>query len=152
MCLGTRAAPEDRTVDAQKFLSTVAKTGQRFGMRHVADVLRGANTQRILSNNHHQLSVYGIGQDHSAAEWQRLGRALIQQGLVDSWSGETGNYPMLRLNSASWEVLRGQRRVEFAPMPPTGRDGRDGRDGRVGAVWAGACQRRRWIRYVSGFL
>ncbi len=131
VCLGTRAAPEDRTVDAQKFLSTVAKTGQRFGMRHVADVLRGANTQRILSNNHHQLSVYGIGQDHSAAEWQRLGRALIQQGLVDSWSGETGNYPMLRLNSASWEVLRGQRRVEFAPMPPTGRDGRDGRVGRV---------------------
>ena len=130
VCLGTRAAPEDRTVDAQKFLSAVAKTGQRFGMRHVADVLRGANTQRILSNNHHQLSVYGIGQDHSAAEWQRLARALTQQGLVESWSGETGSYPTLRLNAASWEVLRGQRRVEIAPMPATGGDRRDGRVGR----------------------
>src|SRR6185312_6411392 len=127
ICLGTVAAPEDRTVDAQKFLSAVAKTGQRFGMRHVADVLRGANTQRILSNNHHQLSVYGIGQDHSAAEWQRLARALTQQGLVDSWSGETGSYPTLRLNPASWEVLRGQRRFELAPIPTTGRDGRESR-------------------------
>ena len=130
VCLGTRATPEDRTVDAQKFLSAVAKTGQRFGMRHVADVLRGANTQRILSNNHHQLSVYGIGRDYSAAEWQRVGRALAQQGLVDSWSDETGGYPILRLNPASWEVLRGQRRIEIAPMPATGRDSRDGRVGR----------------------
>ena len=130
VCLGTRAAPEDRTVDAQKFLSAVAKTGQRFGMRHVADVLRGANTQRILSNNHHQLSVYGIGGDYPAAEWQRLGRALVQQGLVDSASDATGSYPVLRLNPASWEVLRGQRRVEIAPMPPTSRDSRDGRAGR----------------------
>ncbi|HEY7339602.1 MAG TPA: DNA helicase RecQ, partial [Ktedonobacterales bacterium] len=130
VCLGTRAAPEDRTVDAQKFLSAVAKTGQRFGMRHVADVLRGANTQRILSNNHHQLSVYGIGRDYPAAEWQRLARALVQQGLVDNWSGEEGAYPVLRLNPASWEVLRGQRRFELAPMPPTGRDSRDGRAGR----------------------
>lgn len=130
VCLGTRATPEDRTVDAQKFLSAVAKTGQRFGMRHVADVLRGANTQRILSNNHHQLSVYGIGRDYSAAEWQRVGSALAQQGLVDSWSDETGGYPILRLNPASWEVLRGQRRIEIAPMPATGRDSRDGRVGR----------------------
>jgi ATP-dependent DNA helicase RecQ len=128
VCLGQRAAPEDRTVDAQKFLSAVAKTGQRFGMRHVADVLRGANTQRILSNNHHQLSVYGIGRDHTAAEWQRIGRALTQQGLVESWSGEGGSYPILRLNSASWEVLRGQRRVEVAPMQTTGHDSRDGRE------------------------
>jgi ATP-dependent DNA helicase RecQ len=127
VCLGTLAAPEDRTVDAQKFLSAVAKTGQRFGMRHVADVLRGANTQRILSNNHHQLSVYGIGRDYPAAEWQRLGRALVQQGLVESWSGETGSYPVLRLNPASWEMLRGQRRFELAPMPPTGRESRDSR-------------------------
>jgi len=127
VCLGTLAAPEDRTVDAQKFLSAVAKTGQRFGMRHVADVLRGANTQRILSNDHHQLSVYGIGSDYPAAEWQRLGRALVQQGLVESWSGETGSYPVLRLNPASWEVLRGQRRFELAPMPPAGRENRDSR-------------------------
>ncbi|HEX5159352.1 MAG TPA: DNA helicase RecQ [Ktedonobacterales bacterium] len=130
ICLGTVAAPEDRTVDAQKFLSAVAKTGQRFGMRHVADVLRGANTQRILSNNHHQLSVYGIGRDYPAAEWQRLARALVQQGLVDSWSGEEGGYPTLRLNPASWEVLRGQRSFELAPMPVTGRESRDGRAGR----------------------
>ena len=128
VCLGTQAAPEDRTVDAQKFLSAVAKTGQRFGMRHVADVLRGANTQRILSNNHHQLSVYGIGRDYPAAEWQRIGRALVQQGLVESWSGEMGAYPVLRLNPASWEVLRGQRRFEIAPMPATGRESRVGRN------------------------
>ncbi len=130
VCLGQRAAPEDRTVDAQKFLSAVAKTGQRCGMRPVADVLRGANTQRSLSNNHHQISVYGIGRDHTAAEWQHLGRALVQQGLMESWSGEAGGYPILRLDPASWEVLRGQRRVEIAPMQATGHDRRDGRESR----------------------
>jgi ATP-dependent DNA helicase RecQ len=117
VCNGQMGELEDRTLDAQKFLSCVAKTGQRFGMRHVIDVLRGGNTQKILSYDHHRLSVYGIGRDSSADEWQYLGRALVQQGFVTNWTAEDASYPVLRLNPRSWEVLRGQCRVEVAASP-----------------------------------
>ncbi len=102
---------EDRTVEAQKFLSCVARTQQRFGMRHIIDVLRGAHTQRIRDYRHDQLSTYGIGKDLSVDTWTYLGRALIQQGLLTQ---TTDTYSILRLNELSLEILRKQRRVEVA--------------------------------------
>lgn len=103
-------ALEDRTIDAQKFLSCVGRTQQRFGIRHIVDVLRGANTQKIRDNSHNLLSTYGIGKDHSTDEWMRLGRSLVQQGLVHE--GEDG-MPILKLNALSREILRGQRTVSI---------------------------------------
>jgi ATP-dependent DNA helicase RecQ len=103
---------EDRTIDAQKFLSCVGRTQQRFGTRHIIDILRGANTQKIRDNHHDQLSTYGIGKDRSVEEWQHLARALLQQGLVTSETTE--GYPILKLNSLSREILRKQRSVELA--------------------------------------
>jgi ATP-dependent DNA helicase RecQ len=102
---------EDRTIDAQKFLSCVGRTRERFGMRYIAEVLRGAKTQKIRDNGHQQLSTYGIGKDHSLDEWLYLGRALLHQGLV---SETTDGFPVLKLNALSREVLRGQRKVEIA--------------------------------------
>ena len=101
---------EDRTGDARKFLYTVAKTGQRFGFRHIVDVLRGANNQKIWDYRHDQLPIYGIGKDQSADEWQRIGRSLIHQGLLTE---TTDGYPVLRLNELSMEVLRKERTVEM---------------------------------------
>jgi ATP-dependent DNA helicase RecQ len=108
-CL-SQSTTEDRTLDARKFLFTVAKTGQRFGFRHIVDVLRGANTQKIRDYHHNQLSTYGIGKDQSADEWQRLGRALIHQGLL---AETTDGYPVLKLNELSMEILRKERTVEM---------------------------------------
>ena len=101
---------EDRTIDAQKFLSCVARTRERFGMRHIIDVLRGANTQKIRSFEHDQLSTYGIGRNLSVEEWQHIGRSLVQQGLVSELQD---GYPILRLNALSKEILRKQRAVEI---------------------------------------
>jgi ATP-dependent DNA helicase RecQ len=110
------AASEDRTGDALKFLFCVAKTGQRFGIRQVIDVLRGANTQKIRDYRHDQLPIYGIGKELSADEWQRIGRALLHQGLLTE---TTDGYPVLKLNALSWEVLRKERTVEIAaPIKP----------------------------------
>ncbi len=110
------AAMEDRTSDALKFLFCVAKTGQRFGIRQVIDVLRGANTQKIRDYGHDRLSIYGIGKDLSTDEWQRIGRALLHQGLLNE---TTDGYPVLKLNMLSWEVLRKGRTVEIAaPTKP----------------------------------
>jgi len=102
--------PEDRTIDAQKFLSCVARTQQRFGMRHIIEVLRGANTQKIRDYGHDQLSTYGIGKEQSVDEWMHIGRALLQQGLL---SQTTDSYPVLKLNALSMEILRRQRSVQI---------------------------------------
>ncbi|HET8845587.1 MAG TPA: DNA helicase RecQ [Ktedonobacteraceae bacterium] len=110
---------EDRTVDARRFLWCVGKTRERFGMRHIVDILRGANTQRIRDYQHDQLKAYGIGKEYSVDEWQRLAHALLQQGFL-SQSFES-SYPVLRLNQLSQEVLRQQRQffMAAAPKAPT---------------------------------
>ncbi|GAB4386024.1 MAG: DNA helicase RecQ [Elainellaceae cyanobacterium] len=102
---------EDWTIEAQKFLSCVARCREMFGMKYIADVLRGSKDKRILKNGHDRLSTYGIGRDHSAEEWRVLGRSLLQQGLLDETSD---GYAVLKLNALSWEVMRGQRQVEIA--------------------------------------
>ena len=106
-------ATADWTVQAQKFLSCVARCKERFGMKYVIDVLRGSKDKRILANHHDELSTYGIGKDHSTEEWRMLGRSLLHQGLVDE---TTDGYAVLRLNPLSWEILRSQRSVNIA-MP-----------------------------------
>lgn len=112
-CLNPKPV-EDWTIEAQKFLSCVARVRERFGMNYIIDVLRGSKSQRVLQNGHDRLSTYGIGKDHSAEEWKILGRSLIHQGLVD----ETADgYSVLQLNSLSWEVLRKQRSVAIAVLP-----------------------------------
>lgn len=102
---------EDWTIEAQKFLSCVARCRERFGMTHIIDVLRGSKKRKIEQNGHHLLSTYGIGQDRSVAEWKMLGRSLIHQGLLDETSD---GFSVLKLNKGSWEVLRKQRTVEIA--------------------------------------
>ena len=115
-CLRPMTTMEDRTDDARKFLMCVYRTQQRFGMRHIIDILRGANTQRIRDLGHDQLPTYGIGKNLSVDEWVRLGRALLHQGLV---SETTDGYPVLRLNTLSREILRKQREVQIAAPPQT---------------------------------
>lgn len=105
------ATVEDRTADAIKFLFGVAKTQQRFGMRYVVDVLRGAKTQKVRDYSHNLLPIYGIGKHLSTEEWLHIGRALLHQGLLTE---TTDGYPVLRLNALSWEVLKKQRTVEIA--------------------------------------
>ncbi len=105
----------DRTREAQMLLSAIARTKERFGLRHVVDVLRGANTQKILSWEHDKLSVYGIGRDYSLDDWLALGRALLQDGTIaEAMASETASYGILRLTPRAWEVLRGQRSVAIA--------------------------------------
>jgi ATP-dependent DNA helicase RecQ len=101
----------DVTKDAQQFLSCIARLAQRrerFGAAYLIEVLRGGESQKLIDRGHQSLSVYGIGKGRSVDEWRDLARTLLHQGLVrESQDG----YPVLSLNDASWEVLRGQRAV-----------------------------------------
>ena len=102
---------EDWTIEAQKFLSCVARCKERFGMTHIIDVLRGSRRQKIEQYGHHLLSTYGIGKDKSIEAWKMLGRSLLHQGLLDE---TTDGYRILKLNKLSWEVMRSQRSVHIA--------------------------------------
>lgn len=101
----------DATEDAQKLLSTVARTGQRFGMGYVIDVLRGSRAGRIREAGHDSLSVYGLGKEKTKAYWMQLGDALIGRGEL---ALSTDGYRVAGLTDESLPVLRGQRRVEVA--------------------------------------
>jgi ATP-dependent DNA helicase RecQ len=102
---------EDWTIEAQKFLSCVARCRERFGMNYIIDVLRGSKNQKVIRSQHDQLSTYGIGKDRSVEEWRHLGRSLLHQRLMDDTSD---GYSVLKLNELSWEVLRQQRQVMIA--------------------------------------
>ena len=102
---------EDWTIEAQKFLSCVARCEQKFGINHIVDVLIGSRKQKIHQYGHHLLSTYGIGKGRTADEWRMLGRSLIHQGLVGQ---TTDGYPTLKLNKRSWEIFRNQLPVKIA--------------------------------------
>jgi ATP-dependent DNA helicase RecQ len=110
---------EDRTVEAQQFLSCIARLaqrGDRFGAAYVIDILRGAKSERVISNGHTDLSVYGIGRQRSLAEWRGIARTMLHQGLM---SQSSDSYGVLTLNPLSWEILRGTRTVHVAVTMPS---------------------------------
>ena len=108
VCLGETESLPDSTVTAQKIISCVARAGERFGVRHVCEVLRGAKTEGISRHGHDRLSTYGLLPmfDQRAAE--NLVHQLLDQELL-ARSG--GDRPVVTLNARSWEVLRGERQV-----------------------------------------
>ena len=102
---------ENWTIEAQKFLSCVARCRERYGMSYIIDVLKGSRREKILQNRHNELSTYGIGRDHTKEEWKNLGRSLLHQGFMAETSD---GYRVLKLNALSWEILRKQREVKIA--------------------------------------
>ncbi|MDO9308595.1 MAG: DNA helicase RecQ [Deltaproteobacteria bacterium] len=98
----------DASESAKKALSCVYRVGERFGARHVIDVLRGAKVQRVLDLRHNELSTYGIGADLSAVEWENIFRQLIHLGyLVQDFT----RYGALGLSPAARPVLKGETQV-----------------------------------------
>ena len=73
----------DATEIAQKILSAVMRTGQRFGESHIIEVLRGANTKRARDRGHDKLPVYGIARDFSSEELKEIVRLLVASGLLE---------------------------------------------------------------------
>jgi ATP-dependent DNA helicase RecQ len=119
----------DATVDAQKALSCVFRTGQRFGMGHLIDVLRGSTGERVRQLGHDSLSTYGIGRHLSTDGWGGIYRQLIHLGYLQQ---DVGNYSVLRLTPRSRPLLKGEERLFLARQAnrpaPTGRPVKRGRD------------------------
>ena len=98
----------DATDAAQKALSCIYRTGQRFGPAYLSRVLRGEDDERVRSNGHNRLKTFGVGRDLDNATWLSIYRQLVAAGDaaldMNAWGG-------LKLTGASWEILRGERTV-----------------------------------------
>lgn len=105
MCDNCRAGVRqlvDITIPAQMFLSCVKRTGERFGVSYIVDVLRGSKKKKVLGFGHQNLSTYGIGLDHPREQWMHIGRQLIRKGLLS----RDERYASLKLTAQAYEFLR----------------------------------------------
>jgi len=100
----------DGTLAAQKALSAIFRTGMRFGVTHLTDVLRGKATDKIKQWNHDQLPTFGVGADLDDHGWKSVFRQLAAAGLVHVDMAEHG---ALQLTDNAREVLKGQRKVQL---------------------------------------
>ena len=100
----------DGTEAAQKLLSTVYRTGQRFGAAHVVDVLLGKDTDKVRQHGHDRLSVYGIGKELAGPAWRSVVRQLIVQGFL---SADQRRYGALVLTGQSRPLLKGEIGLEL---------------------------------------
>lgn len=115
VCLKEIELGPDERVLAQKIISCVARTGERFGVGHVVDVLTGSNTERVRQFRHEALSTYGLLRDMPKDRVMALTYQLLDQGLLARVEMEIRDrrVPIVKLNEASWQVLRNQRPVHF---------------------------------------
>jgi ATP-dependent DNA helicase RecQ len=107
----------DCRVAAQKALSAVYRTGQRFGAAHVVDVLLGGNTERIRTLGHDQLSVYGIGKELDRGQWRALLRQLVSLGALVSPADAKGGL-CFGPPELVQPLLKGERDLELVLPPP----------------------------------
>ena len=105
----------DATDAARKALSCMFRTGQRFGSRHLIDVLRGHATERVAQWHHDQLSVFGIGAEVDEATWRDVFRQLVTLGFA---LPDHAAYGALRLTETSRPVLKGEQRVDMRRIAP----------------------------------
>jgi ATP-dependent DNA helicase RecQ len=105
----------DATVEAQKVLSAVYRTGQVFGALHIISVLRGEATDGVLRHDHNRLPTFGVGADHPGPYWRSLIRQLIAQGALDVDTGGHGG--LFLVGSKARPILRGDTRFSLREEP-----------------------------------
>ena len=111
----------DGTLSAQKFLSCVWRAREAsyrkdatFGMAHHAEILTGADTDRIRKWKHNELTTYGIGKEHGRPDWMFIGRELVRLGYLRQAQGE---FPTMEITANGVEVLKSRARIELTKLP-----------------------------------
>jgi ATP-dependent DNA helicase RecQ len=106
-CLSEEKQQVDLTIAAQKYLSCVKRTGEKFGTHHIIDVLRGSKAQKVIKFGHHHLSTYGIGLEYSKKQWFQLSRQFLHKGLII----QDMEFGSLKLADKAWNVLKNRESV-----------------------------------------
>lgn len=113
-CVGS-AERVDATIDAQKALSAMQRTGNRFGAGHIADVLVGSKTEKVVAMGHDELPTFGVGADKTKQYWRYLIQALLTQGIAAL--APDFDFPIPQVTSLGWDVMRGKRKVMILKRP-----------------------------------
>ena len=100
----------DGTAEGQKILSAVSQTGQRFGVVHIIDVLRGARTEKVAKIGHDRLPVYGCGGEHKKENWRSLIRQLVAAGFLRL---DVRDYGGLALTEKGQALLAGEDNFQY---------------------------------------
>lgn len=98
----------DGTESARKALSVIYRTGQRFGVNHLIDVLRGSENNKIFQFDHHQLSTYGIGAELDVNQWRSVFRQLMARGYI---SVDLDRYGGIKLEEKCRPLLKGEESI-----------------------------------------
>ena len=122
-CL-TPAETWDASVAAQKALSCVHRTGQRFGVTYLIDVLVGKDNDRIKQFGHDSLSVFGIGKEYDAKQWRSIYRQIISRNLL---AVDLEGHGSLRLTEQCRDVLRGNETLLLRKESKRAKSSRKGR-------------------------
>jgi ATP-dependent DNA helicase RecQ len=117
----------DGLVVAQKALSAVFRTGQRFGVGHLVDVLTGKATERVKELGHDRLKTFGVGADLDKKEWQSVFRQLVAQGHLDV---DVEGHGGLHLSETAPKVLRGETAIAFRGDAAEARPAKKGTGGK----------------------
>jgi ATP-dependent DNA helicase RecQ len=132
----------DGTQAAQMALSCVYRTGQRFGVAHLVDVLLGKQTDKIFQFRHETLSTYGIGKELSQVQWSSVFRQLVAAGLLEA---DMEGYGGLRLTETARPVLKGEQTVWLRQdAEPVRRASKAERASRAREAFAGANDDPLW--------
>ncbi|WP_374547296.1 DNA helicase RecQ [Rhodoblastus sp.] len=128
VCRG-EVAVRDGAVEAQKALSAVYRTGQRFGLNHLSDLLVGADSEALRRNGHDTLKTFGVGADLGKQQWASIFRQLFAAGALRTASAEHGGFALTEKGEA---ILRGREGFVLRADPPreklAGKPARRGRD------------------------
>jgi ATP-dependent DNA helicase RecQ len=140
ICLGDAEPVADAVVVAQKILSCVARVKERFGISYVVSVLRGENTEQVRKRGHEQLTTYGLLREYPKTDvrdwiYQLIGQHVLWQEEISLANDKTG--AILRLNEASWEVMRNQRTVRLLQPVRRKKDERPQKSRADTASWEG---------------
>lgn len=100
----------DGTESARKALSAIYRTGQRFGVNHLIDVLKGQANAKVRQFNHQQLPVFGMGAELDTHQWRSVFRQLMSRGYIRV---DLDSFGALRLEERCRPLLRGEERVEL---------------------------------------
>lgn len=123
-CQASEKKQVEITIPAQKLLSCIKRTGEKFPARHVIDVLLGNLTAKVAQYDHQNLSTYGIGIELSRQQWQHIARQLVQKGLLS----QGGKYGRHKLTPKAYAILRSKQAVLGTLVeeqaPPTFRKGK----------------------------
>jgi ATP-dependent DNA helicase RecQ len=100
----------DGTIEAQKAMSAIVRTGERFGMEHLIAILRGESTDNVQRFEHDKLPTFGVGAERKAAEWRSIFRQVSAIGLIAQDLVEHGRW---WVTDEGWRVLKGEQKIEL---------------------------------------